>query len=698
MARSTTATAITAVRGLPGAGKTTLAAALAHSAETHSYFVDGVLWVGLGRSPDLTDGLRRWASALGMDIARFEHLPNQTAQIQALHDRIGTRRMLLIVDDAWSAEAALAFRLGGPRCAHVLTTRFAGIAHDFAMNNVVTVEELSPANGLRLFSAIASQVAKAEPAETRRLIAIVGGLPLAVSLAARAAWKMADTGTKAPVQELISQLEAGIGLGPGQPMSPLERPPSLSARTVVSLDAVIALSFETLSEAERRMLVAMAIHTPKPDTFSRAAGCAVGGCSMDSIDRLIDSGLLEVAGDDRLTIHQTIADFASRLERDTDAPVRLIEHYTGFARENVGKFPVLDRDLSNILHATDLARRHQFKLFSPLVSLLYRFFVVRGQFSRGLLLEREAYELCRSIGDEAGMATSAMHIGNFIRLRLGDRREAETWLREAIRRFEALGSISKQANTLLLLGYVLQDMQRLTEADEHFSTAIEIGEKIGEHDVVADGLNSQGVSAVARGDNDGADVLYQRALEIGRRNDFHLITAVILGNLGNRMAERGDFIKAATYFDEGVKISQRHGFTHRVFRTRMDWGGAAIACGAYDEAEFQFRSALTVAEQTGSHRSISEVRRALGKLAHQRGHTAEAERHFEEALQTAISDGLEGDQAATLFERAKFNDAHQRPEQALTDANKSLAIWTRLGEVERLTEIAAWLANRSAAT
>ena len=39
---------LTALNGLPGVGKTTLAIALAHDEEVRAYFRDGVLWAGLG--------------------------------------------------------------------------------------------------------------------------------------------------------------------------------------------------------------------------------------------------------------------------------------------------------------------------------------------------------------------------------------------------------------------------------------------------------------------------------------------------------------------------------------------------------------------------------------------------------------------------------------------------------------------------
>jgi len=50
---------LTALNGLPGVGKTTLAIVLAHDEELRAHFQDGVLWAGLGPDPNIQGQLRR---------------------------------------------------------------------------------------------------------------------------------------------------------------------------------------------------------------------------------------------------------------------------------------------------------------------------------------------------------------------------------------------------------------------------------------------------------------------------------------------------------------------------------------------------------------------------------------------------------------------------------------------------------------
>ncbi len=53
---------LTAIRGWPGVGKTTIAAQLAHDNEVTGKFPDGTLWVSLGPAPNLFSELATWGA------------------------------------------------------------------------------------------------------------------------------------------------------------------------------------------------------------------------------------------------------------------------------------------------------------------------------------------------------------------------------------------------------------------------------------------------------------------------------------------------------------------------------------------------------------------------------------------------------------------------------------------------------------
>ena len=133
---------LTVVRGWPGVGKTTLAAALAHDEQLGQAFPDGVLWAALGPDADPFPVLGSWLTALGVDPG---DLPGVEARIGRLAAQLLHRRMLLIVDDVWDAAQAQPFFVGGRDCRTLITTRHPEVARDLGLpeGSIYRLEVLS---------------------------------------------------------------------------------------------------------------------------------------------------------------------------------------------------------------------------------------------------------------------------------------------------------------------------------------------------------------------------------------------------------------------------------------------------------------------------------------------------------------------------------------------------------------------------
>jgi len=115
---------ISAIYGLGGIGKSTLAAAIAHDPDVKACFTDGVLWATLSKEPDLLQLLSSWIQALGDNNYKPIKPDDAKRHLQTL---LYNKKVLLVVDDAWNSEHVEYFQVGSGGCRVLVTTREAVI-------------------------------------------------------------------------------------------------------------------------------------------------------------------------------------------------------------------------------------------------------------------------------------------------------------------------------------------------------------------------------------------------------------------------------------------------------------------------------------------------------------------------------------------------------------------------------------------
>ena len=112
----------------------------------------------------------------------MKNIKSRQAWSRALRTAIGSRRFLLVIDDAWTTEDAQAFQIGGPQCGYLLTTRLPQVAFAFDREGAIAVPELAKADGLALLAHFVPQLVDQDPQGAQSLVQAVGGLPLALTL------------------------------------------------------------------------------------------------------------------------------------------------------------------------------------------------------------------------------------------------------------------------------------------------------------------------------------------------------------------------------------------------------------------------------------------------------------------------------------------------------------------------------------
>jgi len=284
---------LTAVRGWPGVGKTTLAAALAHDPDVATVFPDGVLWAALGEKPDLFAQLLTWGRALGVDnLTSARTLEEISAKLTAL---LRNGQMLLIVDDVWQAKHAVPFNIGGRDCATLITTRFPDVARNLAptANDIYNLPVLTDEKSLELLKNLAPTIVEEYHQECLELVHDLEGLPLAIKVAG--GLLNAEVSRGLGVTDLLTELRESTKLLEAQ--APADRV-DLANQITPTVAVLLQQSTDRLDSETRVCFAFLGAFAPKPATFDLEAMKAVWKVPDPKpiVRQLVDRGLLEPVG------------------------------------------------------------------------------------------------------------------------------------------------------------------------------------------------------------------------------------------------------------------------------------------------------------------------------------------------------------------------------------------------------------------
>lgn len=182
----------TGLWGSGGFGKTTMARLLVHQQAVMENFPDGMIWATLGDDlggPELAEKISNMVGSLCGDRPT---LTDPLAAGAELGRALGSRRVLLVVDDVWSAAQVEPLVIGGPGAMRLFTTRIRGVLPSWA--EPIRVDQMGCSEAEELLTAgvagVSSEVVKGLLAVTGRwpvLLALVNGAVRADQSAGRLA-------------------------------------------------------------------------------------------------------------------------------------------------------------------------------------------------------------------------------------------------------------------------------------------------------------------------------------------------------------------------------------------------------------------------------------------------------------------------------------------------------------------------------
>lgn len=587
--------AIHAVDGMAGVGKSAFAIHAAHRLVNR--FPDGAVFLSLhahtaGVAP-LTAETALGALLLGDGLNPSDLPPESAGREQLWRKLTATRRMLLVLDDAADAAQIRPLLPTSAESLVLITSRrrLTGLDDVVPINMGV----LDSRDAAELFVATARRpgLDPSDP-DVKRLVALCGYLPLAVTLTAarlrhHMSWTPAD---------LIEEFQAAD--------SRLQALSDLDRTVVVAFDR----SYQDLPVARQRLFRLLGAH-PGVD-FEPEAAAALLGADIATARRLLmdleEHRLLdETVARRRWRMHDLVRQYASDTARndpqELDAALtRLLEHYatrpqrpwpTG-AKTGKSVRAWLRAERENLLACLDHAyRADQHTHAVRLNDIVWPLLRDDGPSSEAVAVQTRALELHRRLGDRHRQAGILVRLGRVRPWggRSGERAAAD--LIEARELCRELDNPRGQAVALMHLG-------RLREA---------------------------------RAEYDAAMKAYAEALELYRQTGSLRGQAAALHRLG-----------WARWYADGknmVVTDQSDSDGLVLILDRRDSGAPVPASSRYAQADLT--EALDLYRELGDLDGQADVLRAIGRMRWFAGDEAGADALYrqEQQIREQISNGLE---------------------------------------------------------
>lgn len=573
------ASAVCAIDGMPGAGKTALAVYCAH--ELAPRFTDGCLFLDLRAGEALHRALRL------LDVPIEDVHPADAATLY--RDRLRGKRVLVVLDNANSAAEVVPLLPAEPRCAVLVTSRRRLAALDDADH--VSLAELDEAEAIRLFHKVAGT---GDDEDVGGIVRRCGLLPLAVRIAA-ARYRANPAWTVAGLERRLADEEARL-----PELDDGER----------SVSAAFHVSYDALPQDQQRMFALLAVHRG-PDIDAHAAAALADTDVRHAerlLDRLHDVHLLVQQDIGRYRFHDLVRAFAADLPTPDRAPAvhRLLDHMLGaaeaadlhisphryrpafglpgthtFADPAVAK-DWLATEWPNLVALCRTAHTHGVHTRCwQLAYTLRGYFFLTKLWDPWIDTHTLALDSTRALGDKRAEAITLNNIG-VAHIDRGDHNQAATCYEDALALFRAVGDNHGMSNCLVNLAWVAHYRGDHATALTDMRTALAFYRQQGADGNAAITQRGIAVMQLAAGDVDAATDNANRSLTVFRRLAMLLDAAMALNCLGEASFTAGSLEVAAEAYREAVTLSEKCGSGYEA--ARAEYGLSRIAAARGDSA------------------------------------------------------------------------------------------------------------------
>ena len=645
-----------------GMGKSRLSLELGHLVK--SDYQHGVAFIDLTaiRNPD---DLTKFALAtLGLNVEN-----NQTPK-ETLFNYCREKELLLIFDNfehILSNTSLLSDILeSAPKVKIIVTSR------ERLNMRVETVFNLEPVSesGVQLFIEVASMmhpsviIEESELPEVRRIVALVGGLPLGLILAATWVDMLSIVEIADAIQTSLDFLSANMGDMPERQRS---------------IHALVDPTWKRLNDQEQKAFMWASTFR---GGFTRETFQQVTGTSIRTLQTLLNRSLLSHGHGRRYDLHPLLRQYAREKLDDSgmlnEAKKAHLNTFRDYAehhkqRQLDGQYleslRALETEQDNFRAGLDWSfSGHEIESGIALTLLLADFWVDRSQLSEAIYYFEQAL-------NHQHLAELYAQLG-FCQYRMGRIDHAQNSLHKAITLAQESQFPDILANTYRLLAYVYEhnkpkdEIQKLYEKSlefvkisdspktiaayhlsfgsflrdtnqsakdtlKHCQLALDIYEKLGDIQGISRTIYNMALEYDRLGDKKRAKELVKRSLTLKQQIGDKAGTARRLNVLANWDFLDEEFEQAQTHLTESITIAEELGEQNRLQYALMSQGFLMIIMGKYTDAVKSLEHSLRLATTIKNDQRIEHCNSSLGMLHLIQGKIKQAFPHIRQAIETS---------------------------------------------------------------
>jgi DNA-binding SARP family transcriptional activator/tetratricopeptide (TPR) repeat protein len=712
--RTTPGVPVVTLAGPPGVGKTALAVHTAH--RMRADFPDGQLYVNLrGYAPgpprSAVDVLPRFLRALGVES---ESVPlDQDEQETMFRSRLTGQRLLLVLDNAATAEQIRPLLPGSSGCAVLVTGRdtLRGLAVSHAASNIrLDVLDLDETRAL-LARMVGDELVAHDQQAADELAELCAHLPLALRIAAA---------------NLISRPEMTLAeyvdeLRDGNRLAAL----AVEGDERAAVHAAFDLSYKALPPELAQMFRLLSL-APGTDITPDVAAALGGLTTQDArrrLDRLATANLVGNHAPDRYQFHDLLREYAAeRLAFETepgksreafrrlvDWSVRSADNASDAMKNSLLRLPRtgalpgvtprtfssnieaktwLDAERANlvalVVHAVE---RHPDSRPWQLADALRGYFYTQGLPAEWLAMAKAGLSGARATLDPVGEGAMLSSLGTLY-WALGQHRVALDHYQRALPPLQRADIPEAEAAVLSNIGGVYIDLGELVQAAEHLESALSFTQRIGAHQREAIALFNLGGVYLQLGQIDRAARSFEGSLAVSTRLGAWMTIANNVRALGEVLVLQGEPAQALQMFERAGSLYERAAVRNFAHTPHEGSAAAYVLLGRYDEAIAEITTAMAMAIDIGNVKSVCDANNVLGEALCRAGRPEEGVAHHREALRIAEETGYQWGICTALMWLAGSHLLNDRAEEALDLAERALdgaqRYRLRLAEVDAL--------------